>query len=371
MNALLSEIFRKRPAVEWSTENSTKYELKFPEYAVSEFSLCSDDILLGLEIEVENAEPSVVHHYPLWQLKGDNSLRNGIEYVSHIMRGGRVLYALNQLYSCLPSRATFSPRTSIHVHVNALDLTPKQVGALVLIYAVVEKLLYRFVGHGREKSNFAVPMYDSHIANTLVRNLWAEPFLGVGVTENSRYLGLNLDSIRKFGSLEFRHLHGTRNIKTIVDWINLLLRLKLYVMEKDVDTIKKEVNALNTESNYQAFLAKVFKKDVYLLDQSRLQADLETNVSSVKNAIYENEEFKYLCDQDTKLHYWRKQLTKRNPLVNKDTIVFDLEPVRHPGARRRRAMLAVQVRPGDPIEIHANEPAEAPDFFIEPLAGRR
>jgi hypothetical protein len=86
--------------------------------------------------------------------------------------------------------------------LNVLDLTLEQIVGLQLAYSAVEKLLYKFVGHGRDKSNFCVPYYECGFHRYLGALL--DPEEGIGSIprwEQWRYLGLNIASITKFGTL--------------------------------------------------------------------------------------------------------------------------------------------------------------------------
>ncbi|MCI0550231.1 MAG: hypothetical protein L0287_04700, partial [Anaerolineae bacterium] len=131
--------------------------------------LINNEWLLGLEIEVENVilakyqEAVALTHYPIWNPKPDNSLRNnGMEFVSIPMKGTMVHKALHFLAHALGPKIDFSSRTSVHVHMNVRDMTISQIAAIGVVYAAVERLLFKWVGKGREASIFCVPLYETH-----------------------------------------------------------------------------------------------------------------------------------------------------------------------------------------------------------------
>lgn len=284
MGTTLFRLFKRKSASVATVSSAMEtYEQAVPHYfnpIVPLVEDCQDEI--GLEMEVENADNNMVTVYPAWTSRDDGSLRNnGTEYVSVPIAGRRIHFAINQFYDNINSDCHFSPRTSIHVHLNVLDLSIDQIAVLLLTYALFERQLYAFIGSDRDKSNFCVPMYESSyktIKYFLNNNeSWQAPQL-----ERSRYMGLNVDAVRKFGSLEFRHLEGTKNKEKLVHWINLLFRLKIYARENTLEYVKGRINKLNSDSSYQALFNDVFSSCAWYLNARDLQRECEAAVSSLK-----------------------------------------------------------------------------------------
>ena len=352
-----SKILRKKaPATPTGVaELITAYEQEHPKYAVEITRLASQEAIVGIEIEVEKVGNTSTDNYPVWSIKADNSLRDGVEFVSTPIHGPRIHFALNQFYALLSKKAVFSPRTSIHIHLNILDLTPPVVGNLVTCYTLVEKLLYRFIGNGRDKNNFCVPFYESHCIPYQLAVFFFNPYVGVNINEGLRYSGLNLDAIRKFGTLEFRHLGGTRDKDKIINWINLILRLRNYAKTIDTEVLKQAIAQLNTESNYSALLDDILGSDAWLLDRSNLQRDMEGPASELKRAIFPNEKLQEM-KQNVKDQYWMKQLNKKDKSEN--DFILELGGMPQPAARRDalvpHAAIRINPRNMDAVVQQAN-----------------
>ena len=280
---------RKTPLVAEISPAMLDYELHHSKYAVEIKPLASKDIEIGLEIEVEGisdediGEEGAICQYGVWSTIEDHSLRDsGIEFVSVSIAGERIHYALNQIYDCLPETAHFSPRTSIHVHVNALDLTPSQVAGMTIVFCAFEKLIYQWIGGDRDNNNFCVPFYKAK-SYYLINSFLKKPWGGIPIGENHRYLGLNLHAIGKFGSVEFRQLGGTFDKEKIINWINVLFCIKQYAAKTDVATILQIVNELNTTSAYIAFYNDVFGTFGKILNPRNLIVHMEECVSYLKD----------------------------------------------------------------------------------------
>lgn len=260
------------------------YEQGNVKYTVPSLELASEDIEIGIEIEIERIRAHTVTVYPIWEVKNDGSLRDhGFEYVSVPIKGKRIVFALNQFFGTVNHGYRFSPRTSIHVHMNVLDLKCEQIGSLLTLYMVFERLFYKFIGGDRDKNNFCVPMLDCvgpGVASIISQFL--QPKIQLQNLEHHRYMGVNVDAVRKFGSLEFRHLGGTDNKARILTWINLIFCLKKFVQDKTWDQVYERLCMLNTTSAYYALFNDVFGKFGVALDASQLQNDMEYAVSRAK-----------------------------------------------------------------------------------------
>jgi hypothetical protein len=242
---------------------------------------------IGIEVEVENVPRfnEDLNNFG-WQLHDDSSLRNsGREFVSFPLRGQQIPLALELLFKhVFRPGYEFSKRTSVHIHMNVRNLTPTQITAIVCLFTVFEKVLYRFVGHDRDKNIFCVPLQQTLISNALL-DAMSNGF------KNHRwykYSGLNLLPVYTQGSIEFRQLYGTDNTELICTWINLLQRIRSYAAENSLDQILEEIKALNTNSQYDFFVQKVFATEMRFLDLSNLAEDIESGVICVKQCTLNN-----------------------------------------------------------------------------------
>lgn len=204
--------------------------------------------LLGVEIELEDCRLPVdgvtgASIGPkLWAIHTDNSLRNhGLEFVFKKPYGAqttlKALKGLEEFFKEHKMRPDKSERTSVHVHVDARDVTEEQLFKWLVLYTVYEPLLFNVFAKGRINSNFCVPIWESRVSRWTIHQLKAvglENFYQMicGQGEGYRYSALNLDALRKFGSLEFRHLKGEYKSKPLIDWIDALLCLKAWAVDE-------------------------------------------------------------------------------------------------------------------------------------------
>ena len=241
---------------------------------------------IGIEVEVENAPHYNREELAYWAVHEDSSLRNnGREFVTYPIWGKMIPRALSFLFNTVLLKGyDFSKRTSVHVHMNARNMTPSQVTAFTCLFIVFEKLLYKFVGHNRDNNIFCVPMQKTLISNALLVAMED----GFRHTKWYKYSGFNLLPLMTQGSVEIRQLHGTDDIALICNWINLLLRLRNYAVSKHLDLILAEIKDLNTNSQYEFFMREVFQDQMMLLDRTDLDNDMESGVVCVKQSTVTN-----------------------------------------------------------------------------------
>jgi len=201
---------------------------------------------IGIEVEVENCRDMMLGSH-FWRVDNDGSLRNGgLEFISSPTDPENVEYLVKQLYDALPSSAHFSPRTSVHVHMNCRDLTYKQVFNLVLVYQVFEDLLYEFAGRERKKSIFCVPLGNTQYYRQLRKHCDAH-----ALVHWSKYTGLNLAPLGNYGTVEFRHLRGTGDREVVYRWLHILYRLYNYATS--IDTQELEAKLLHASEHQRGY----------------------------------------------------------------------------------------------------------------------
>ena len=99
-----------------------------------------------------------------------------------------------------------------------------------------------------------------------------------------KYAGYNLLPLRSKGTVEFRHLYGTWDTETILQWINFLSCMKMYVKQNSLESIYDAISQLNTDSTYVSYIQRIFKKhtDALMKDVNNLQDLLEDTVTMCK-----------------------------------------------------------------------------------------
>lgn len=262
---------------------------------------------LGIEVEIENVQ-KYYQTSPYWSQIEDGSLRNyGTEFVSLPIKAWRVEQALTVLFEDLNTDIEFTERTSVHVHMNIRTLTLKQLESLIITYIVFEKVLFDFVGENRYNNIFCVPIVETTYGANL-KNLIKSKVLSFNW---QKYTAMNAVPIWNKGTLEFRHLSGTKDIKRIITWINLLLSLKVFALQKSPEYIWDRILSLNTTSEYRNFAEEVFKVHMLTLWNSNFNKNIADCVSYIKASCLENEFENDLSEKPT-LSYIQEYLTEEN-----------------------------------------------------------
>lgn len=236
--------------------------------------------LIGIEVEVENAGAEAQRGglNRAWMVKGDGSLRNeGYEFVSRPIAANQAPDALEYLLkSYLSDNCCFSPRTSVHIHLNVQDLTSAQVLDYLLIYAIYERLLYKLVGRSRMKNIYCVPLCDTDLLPYLCEN---------GETRGgrwSKYTGLNTLPITSFGTIEYRHMHGTFDVEKLCVWINLITQLKEYIKRTPTKEIRAMIASMDDGFDFEKLGTAVFGAYFKFL---KYESVLEMNYLQSKQAL--------------------------------------------------------------------------------------
>lgn len=197
---------------------------------------------VGLEIEVEGRRlPHIVEHW--WNVVGDGSLRNdGVEYVfkKPFVRDSclKALQHLQRTFDRCDARPDFSQRTSVHVHINIMDMTMYDVLKFSALYYIFEESLIKNFKEHRQGNNFCLRLKDATAPVNIFKE-WIISGRSDNMHENSwKYGALNMYTVEKFGSLEFRSMHGNLDPTYINEWVGVLLAIKDASLRfKDIEEI--------------------------------------------------------------------------------------------------------------------------------------
>lgn len=189
---------------------------------------------VGVEIELE--ADNIPHHDlipEIWKREADNSLRG--ESAEFVLRQpvpigelGNALEQLDNVFRGYGTQPRETYRAGIHVHVNVQDLTPTQLVTFICSYFMLEEVLLRFCDKSRLGNHFCLRMSDaSYLLDKLVEFITTEN-IRVLEDENLRYASLNVTSLFKYGSIEFRALESTLDYERIKTWAGVLVHLRDY-----------------------------------------------------------------------------------------------------------------------------------------------
>lgn len=195
--------------------------------------------LYGIEVELEgkggiaNPTEKIMEN---WVKHNDGSLRKlnpgdeAVEYVSRVPRNKiKTTKALMDLIEFLtgPNKVVYdSYRTSIHVHVNCMADKMIHVYNFITLCIIFDELLASQNGEHRIGNNFCLRARDAEgqIAD-LIGSINAHGSI-FGLNGQWRYSAINFASLCKFGTVEFRSLECTTDLKRIVDWVQVIDNLK-------------------------------------------------------------------------------------------------------------------------------------------------
>lgn len=187
---------------------------------------------VGIEIEMEGRRLQFGGLRGKWKATQDGSLRGeSVEWVlpqpigrnsvsdrlSHLMKMAR------------QNDAVFDPsdRCGVHVHVNVQDVAYDDLFKIVTTYLILEQMLVHWCGEDREGNLFCLRASDAEflIQQIAVVRENRMPF-GAILTDELRYSAMNLTSLQKYGSLEFRAMRTPKDLMQIETWVKTLLAIK-------------------------------------------------------------------------------------------------------------------------------------------------
>lgn len=174
----------------------------------------------GIECEIESIKDTGDINHELWGIKPDGSLRNnGQEFISVPITKEQAIAAFKNLHQTLQvfdRKAQFSPRTSIHVHVNCKNMTKEQVKSTLLYYAMFEEVVFSLVQPSRRDNIHCVALSDTHLPSRYSTDI---PALCAAW---SKYTAFNLKPLAGYGTIEFRHSDGHGDVERFTEWLTVL-----------------------------------------------------------------------------------------------------------------------------------------------------
>ena len=229
---------------------------------------------VGIEVEAENIISSnrgwrrrdLDTSLYFWNIDEDGSLRNsGAEFISRKLRGSDIKTALGELSKALNEQKitpVFSDRTSIHIHsdVRAMDYT--HLTNFLSLYMFCEPFLFYIGGWKRKDNSYCVPFWNDFRKQELLAGMCTcSPAEGpekliTWIDSFNKYDALNLYSISRKGTLEFRHHEGTLDINRIYNWAKIILTL--FKISEELD--KQELISNYREDSFRNnLLYRLFK----------------------------------------------------------------------------------------------------------------
>lgn len=186
---------------------------------------------VGIELEFEGSRLSVEGFEKYWTKCADGSLRGeSAEYVlSKPLARKDIRAALDNLDECFRRDRTIineTFRAGTHIHINVQELTLPQIINLLTIYFMFETTLIKLCREDRLGNHFCLRGKDaSGLINMLYKAVTNGVLHGFS-SDHYRYGAVNVTSLPKFGSLEFRALESSTDWGKLEAWIDMHLCIK-------------------------------------------------------------------------------------------------------------------------------------------------
>ena len=216
---------------------------------------------VGIEIEVEGEGIPIGEDIPMfWRDLHDGSLRGeSREYVlQKPIKLDKVDIALESLmksFEQVGARVNDSDNCGVHIHVNCQRMDTKQVLKFACLYLILEEILVSMCGKNRAGNLFCLRARD---AEAQVFHLCeAKRTLSINGLQGDmfRYSSMNLASLSKFGTIEFRAMRTPQDFRTLSEWIHILVTVR--DASQKFDDIKDMVESVSREGAMR-FLEMVF-----------------------------------------------------------------------------------------------------------------
>lgn len=204
-------------------------------YAGTEYEI--EDVKKVMSTGEEDDFPPLTHEpisYAGYNWMLDGSLRNnGLEVTTPPLTFQESLNAFSEIHdNVVTGPLAYSERTSIHVHVNVLPWTEKKLYDFVLLYALLEPAFFSKTPKRQHNIN-CVPLNYTMLPAKY--NLGIEHLISIW----SKYTAFNLLPIKKYGTVEFRHMYGTGDYYIYKEWLAMIRNLWEFTNKEKEGTLKK------------------------------------------------------------------------------------------------------------------------------------
>jgi hypothetical protein len=214
----------------------------------------------GIELELENVNFGDLNNPipSLWTTHSDQSLRNGVEFVTSTPLAGTLISeAIDNFYNKKMDYQN-GPRCSTHIHINMSNSTTEVLQSMFLIMYTIEHALYKVVEESRKWGGYAMAL--NQMSNSRIRSI-LRPVTdlnlrnGLAPTRNQeRYYGFNTN-VRRHGTVEFRYFPGGPTKEELTSWVDLVFLVKGAAMNYPLDML---IDAISNQSDLQTFLLREF-----------------------------------------------------------------------------------------------------------------
>lgn len=248
-----AEMFGRSPRVKAKANGPAAHQFVLPEQ------------LMGIEIEAEATDnaylPSSSEVTSLWEVKSDASLMHGQEYVLRSPLAGDLLsQAISSFFRRAEMVRMATSSTHIHLDMEEEHTSPATVQLVFALVYTLENVLWHVGDVSRQWCGFTHPL--RLISPVIVESLFSEGFrirnndLITSIRHSSRYFGLNVQALTKYGSLEFRYFPTATSAEELAGWVNLVQSFKNAALS--LGTMRALASVMATEAGYNQMITSYF-----------------------------------------------------------------------------------------------------------------
>lgn len=132
--------------------------------------------------------------------------------------------ALQVLYTALSELASpqDNNRSGVHIHFNVQDYTEEELDMFLLLYYMNEPALLAGCAESRQFNHFCLPLWRSKVSMATLNNEGWESL----AAKDWKYAALNLTSLPRFGTLEFRALEAPCPKEKILAYMDFFVSIE-------------------------------------------------------------------------------------------------------------------------------------------------
>lgn len=196
---------------------------------------------VSVEIESENGDTDgldkIMKDHNGW--KDDGSLRNGVEINTTPSAGVEFERIVASVCTKLKKRGfEISNRCGLHTHVDLRDLDKEQINNIYKFFWAIEPLVYALVDKSRASNMYCRAVRRKLFFNEFYQLKPREELVDKVNKKTGDRMGLNLLSIKKHKTIEFRYHQGSLDPKTILNWVHFVLKGVDYALNRfDLDAV--------------------------------------------------------------------------------------------------------------------------------------
>lgn len=170
----------------------------------------------GLDVAFEGYTHRRTNH---WKLVTDSTVTGGYELVSPPLAYGdwEAIRAAERALNAVGAKV--SRKCGLHVHHEAAGLSPRAIANVVGVYGLHQSGFDAMLPASRRNSPYAKGL--AHKAEQMLNGSFNSINEVRSAMDGDRYQAINVESLLRHGTLEFRQHSGTIEANKIINWVQI------------------------------------------------------------------------------------------------------------------------------------------------------